>query len=60
MDNSEIDELLDEAQTLFERSETEVEAGLDVDDTTLLQLGKPVDYSTPPSSSHNRTATTRC
>lgn len=40
MDNSEIDELLDEAQTLFERSETEVEAGLDVDDTTLLQLRK--------------------
>lgn len=40
MDNSEIDDLLEETQTLFERSGTAIEAGLDVDDPTLLQLRK--------------------
>jgi hypothetical protein len=40
MDNSDIEDLLDEAQTLFERSGTGFEEGLDVDDPTLLQLRK--------------------
>jgi hypothetical protein len=40
MDNSDIEDLLDEAQTLFESSGTEFEEGLNVDDPTLLQLRK--------------------
>ena len=40
MDNSHIEDLLDESQILFERSGTEFEEGLDVDDPTLLQLRK--------------------
>jgi len=40
MDNSDIEDLLDKAQTLFERSGTDFEEGLDVDDPTLLQLRK--------------------
>lgn len=40
MENSEIEDLLDEAQTLFERPGENFEDGLDVDDSTLLQLRK--------------------
>lgn len=40
MDDSEVEDLLDEVQTLFERSGTGFEEGLDIDDTTLLQLRK--------------------
>jgi len=40
MDDSDIEELLDEAQTLFERPGIAFEDGLDVDDSTLLQLRK--------------------
>lgn len=40
MDNSEIEEALDEAQTLFERPGTGFEKGLEVDDPGLLQLRK--------------------
>lgn len=40
MDDSNIEDLLDEAQTLFERSGTGFEEGLDVDDPALLQLRK--------------------
>jgi hypothetical protein len=40
MDNSEIEDILDEAQTLFERPGTGFEDGLDVDDPALLQLRK--------------------
>ncbi len=40
MDNSDVEDLLDEAQTLFERSGTGFEEGLNVDDPTLLQLRK--------------------
>ena len=40
MDNSDIEELLDEARTLFEGSGTNFEEGLDVDDPALLQLRK--------------------
>jgi len=40
MDSSDIEDLLDEAQTLFERSGTGFEEGLDVDDPSLLQLRK--------------------
>jgi hypothetical protein len=40
MDNSDIEDLLDEATTLFERPGNQFEEGLDVDDPTLLQLKK--------------------
>lgn len=40
MQNSRIDDLLDEADTLFERPGKDVEEGLDVDDPALLQLRK--------------------
>jgi hypothetical protein len=40
VDNSDVEDLLDEAQTLFERSGTGFEEGIDVDDPTLLQLRK--------------------
>ena len=40
MDNSDVEDLLDEAQTLFERPGTGFEEGLDVNDPTLLQLRK--------------------
>lgn len=40
MENSHIEGLLDEAQTLFERPGANFEAGLDVDDPALLQLRK--------------------
>lgn len=40
MDNSDIEDILDEAQTLFEQPGTHFEEGLDVDDPTLLQLRK--------------------
>lgn len=40
MENSEIESLLDEAQTLFEQRATNPEDGLNVDDSTLLQLRK--------------------
>lgn len=40
MDNSNIEDLLDEATTLFERPGNQFEEGLDVDDPTLLQLKK--------------------
>lgn len=40
MENSDIEDLLDEARTLFERPGENFEEGLDVDDTTLLQLRK--------------------
>lgn len=40
MENSNVEELLNEAQTLFERPGTRLEEGLDVDGTALLQLRK--------------------
>lgn len=40
MDNSKIEDLLDEATTLFEQPGNHFEDGLDVDDPTLLQLRK--------------------
>jgi len=40
MDDSSIEDALDEAQTLFERPGDGFEQGLDVDDPTLLQLRK--------------------
>lgn len=40
MDDSQIEELLDDAQDLFERRGTAFEQGLNVDDATLLQLRK--------------------
>ena len=40
MDNSDVEDLLDEARTLFEVSGTGFEEGLDVDDPSLLQLRK--------------------
>jgi hypothetical protein len=40
MDDSSIEDVLDEAQTLFERPGDGFEEGLDVDDPTLLQLRK--------------------
>lgn len=40
MENSNIENLLDEAQTLFKRPGENFEEGLDVDDATLLQLRK--------------------
>ena len=40
MENSEIEAVLDEAQSLFERPGTNFEEGLDVDDSALLQLRK--------------------
>jgi hypothetical protein len=40
VENSEVNDLLEEAQTLFERSGTDFEEGLEVDDPTLVQLRK--------------------
>lgn len=40
MENSDVEDLLDEAQSLFERAGETVEAGLDVDDAATLQLRK--------------------
>lgn len=40
MDDSNVEDLLDEATTLFERPGDEFEEGLNVDDPTLLQLRK--------------------
>lgn len=40
MDDSHIEDVLEEAQTLFERPGTDFEDGLNVDDPTLLQLRK--------------------
>lgn len=40
MENSDIESLLDEAQTLFEQRATNPEDGLNIDDSTLLQLRK--------------------
>ncbi|WP_233740805.1 hypothetical protein [Halobaculum saliterrae] len=40
MDDSDVEDLLDEATTLFERPGNQFEEGLDVDDPTLLQLKK--------------------
>jgi hypothetical protein len=40
VDNSDVEDLLDEARTLFEVSGTGFEEGLDVDDPSLLQLRK--------------------
>lgn len=40
MENSNIEDLLDDAQTLFERPGETFEEGIDVDDPTLLQLRK--------------------
>lgn len=40
MENSDIEDLLDQAGTLFERPGENFEEGLDVDDSTLLQLRK--------------------
>lgn len=40
MDNSSAEDILDEAQTLFERPGEDFEEGLEVDDPTLLQLRK--------------------
>lgn len=40
MDNSHIEDKLDEVQELFDRRPEEVETGLDVDDNSMLQLRK--------------------
>jgi hypothetical protein len=40
VDDSHIEELLDETQNLFQKPESKVEEGLDVDDPSLLQLRK--------------------
>lgn len=40
MENSDAEDLLDEAHTLFESSGTNFEEGLDVDDASMLQLRK--------------------